>query len=299
MKATGINLGEVSDLMHTELAKYLGAPAWPRRRGLHQDAGHPRRRPPRTRPTGHQQVPDAHRTALRGTGLRNPDHRLRRKERDLPMTTGAARPSPQPREPISWTDLIAAGRRTLTPEPPAIQPTQAAVRRVGGAAYYAAFHALAASNADALTGTAHDPLTAGAWVRIYRGRAPGPAPPGPEQPLTPGPGLRPTLPQPPERAPRRRLQPAGCLHTSDGSQLAGQRRGHHYRLSPDQPVRTRPPRRTHPGQGALNARKPRCCTSRAGSPGEPEREARPKRSPGLHPPARTPLPANRPKGAPA
>ena len=92
MKATGINLGEVSDLVHTELAKYLGAPAWPRRRGLHQDAGHPRRRPPRTRPTGHQQVPDAHRTALRGTGLRNPDHRLRRKERDLPMTTGAARP---------------------------------------------------------------------------------------------------------------------------------------------------------------------------------------------------------------
>lgn len=87
------------------------------------------------------------------------------------MTTGAARPSPQPREPISWTDLIAAGRRTLTPEPPAIQPTQAAVRRVGGTAYYAAFHALAASNADALTGTAHDPLTAGAWVRIYRGRA--------------------------------------------------------------------------------------------------------------------------------
>ena len=87
------------------------------------------------------------------------------------MTTGAARPSPQPREPISWTDLIAAGLRTLTPEPPAIQPTQAAVRRVGAAAYYAAFHALAASNADALTGTAHDPLTAGAWFRIYRGRA--------------------------------------------------------------------------------------------------------------------------------
>ena len=66
------------------------------------------------------------------------------------MTTGAAQP-PQPPEPISWTDLIAAGRRALTPEPPATHPTQAAVRRAVSDAYYAAFHALAASNADTPT----------------------------------------------------------------------------------------------------------------------------------------------------
>ena len=84
------------------------------------------------------------------------------------MTTGAAQP-PQPPEPISWTDLIAAGRRALTPEPPATHPTQAAVRRAVSDAYYAAFHALAASNADTLIGVAQDQLTTGAWVRVYRG----------------------------------------------------------------------------------------------------------------------------------
>ena len=31
------------------------------------------------------------------------------------------------------------------------------------------FHALAASNADALIGPAHDELTSRAWIRIYRG----------------------------------------------------------------------------------------------------------------------------------
>ena len=178
------------------------------------------------------------------------------------MTTGAAQP-PQPPEPISWTDLIAAGRRALTPEPPATHPTQAAVRRAVSDAYYAAFHALAASNADTLIGVAQDQLTTGAWVRVYRGldhgRARAQAPPAPEQPLAPGTGLRPTLPQPPERAPAtiRRLQPAGVLHPPDCSQLAGQRRDHHFRLSPDRPVRTHPRRRTHPGQGTLNGRKPR------------------------------------------
>ena len=84
------------------------------------------------------------------------------------MTT-SAQPAFQPPAPISWTDLIAAGRASLIPQPAATQPTQAAIRRAISTAYYAAFHALTTSNADALIGPAHDQLTADSWIRIYRG----------------------------------------------------------------------------------------------------------------------------------
>ena len=85
------------------------------------------------------------------------------------MTIGANQPAFQPPTPIIWTDLIAAGRATLTPQSPATQPAPAAVRRAISTACYAAFHALTARNPDALVGTARDPLTADAWIRIYRG----------------------------------------------------------------------------------------------------------------------------------
>ena len=74
----------------------------------------------------------------------------------------------QPPAPIDWTDLIAAGRATLTPQPPATQPASAAIRRAISTAYYAAFHALAASNANVLIGSVGDQLTRDAWLRIYR-----------------------------------------------------------------------------------------------------------------------------------
>ena len=83
------------------------------------------------------------------------------------MTT-SAQPAFQFPEPISWTDLIAAGRATLIPQPAATQPTQAAIRRAISTAYYAAFHALTTSNADALIGPVHDQLTADLWIRTYR-----------------------------------------------------------------------------------------------------------------------------------
>jgi hypothetical protein len=83
------------------------------------------------------------------------------------MTT-SVQPAFQPPEPISWTDLIAAGRASLIPQPAATQSTQAAIRRAISTAYYAAFHALTTSNADALIGPAHDQLTADSWIRIYR-----------------------------------------------------------------------------------------------------------------------------------
>ena len=71
--------------------------------------------------------------------------------------------------PINWADLIAVGRATLTPQPPATQPAPAAIRRAISTAYYAAFHALTSSNADVLIGPANDQLTTDAWIRIYRG----------------------------------------------------------------------------------------------------------------------------------
>lgn len=85
------------------------------------------------------------------------------------MTAGAAQPLFQPPTPIGWTELIAAGRARLAPQPTAHQPAPAAIRRAISDAYYAAFHALTASNADALIGPAHDQLAADAWVRTYRG----------------------------------------------------------------------------------------------------------------------------------
>jgi uncharacterized protein (UPF0332 family) len=85
------------------------------------------------------------------------------------MTTGAAQPPVQPPTPISWSELVAAGRARLAPRPPANQPAPAAIRRAISDAYYAAFHVLTASNADALTGAVHDQLTSDAWVRIYWG----------------------------------------------------------------------------------------------------------------------------------
>ena len=81
------------------------------------------------------------------------------------MTT----PSAQTTAPVNWTKLIAAGRATLIPKPPDIQPAPAAIRRAISTAYYAAFHALTANNAEVLIDAPTDQLTADAWTRIYRG----------------------------------------------------------------------------------------------------------------------------------
>ena len=80
------------------------------------------------------------------------------------MTTAV----PQPPLPIDWRGLISAGRASLTLQPPATQPNQEAARRAVSTAYYAAFHALTASNADTLVGTPTDQLTTDAWLRVYR-----------------------------------------------------------------------------------------------------------------------------------
>ena len=70
---------------------------------------------------------------------------------------------------IRWQDLIATSRVLTTPQPPATVPLEDSLRRAVSTAYYAMFHALAASNADCLIGTPHDRISQHAWTRAYRG----------------------------------------------------------------------------------------------------------------------------------
>ena len=70
---------------------------------------------------------------------------------------------------MNWEALIASSRALVTPIPPDGQPTDEALRRAISTAYYAMFHALAASNADCIIGTSNDPLSRHAWDRVYRG----------------------------------------------------------------------------------------------------------------------------------
>jgi uncharacterized protein (UPF0332 family) len=78
-------------------------------------------------------------------------------------------PATLPPTAISWQNLINAGRDLLNPQRTGQPPTDEHIRRAISSAYYALFHALAASNADALIGAPQDRITAAAWSRVYRG----------------------------------------------------------------------------------------------------------------------------------
>lgn len=71
-------------------------------------------------------------------------------------------------EPIDWRNLFQAGEDLLKPQGQS-GPTNEHIRRAVSNAYYAMFHALAASNADVIIGPPHDGLTTAAWMRVYRG----------------------------------------------------------------------------------------------------------------------------------
>ena len=64
---------------------------------------------------------------------------------------------------ISWQGLIASSRHA------AASPLPESIRRSVSTAYYAMFHALAASNAECLVGTPQGELGEPAWLRAYRG----------------------------------------------------------------------------------------------------------------------------------
>ena len=65
---------------------------------------------------------------------------------------------------MNWEDLIAASRLLIQDT----DCSEAAVRRAVSTAYYAVFHALAESNADALTRIAQVPVLDETWSRYYR-----------------------------------------------------------------------------------------------------------------------------------
>ena len=69
---------------------------------------------------------------------------------------------------IRWQDLIATSRSLTLPQPPAAAPLEDSLRRAVSTAYYAVFHALAASNVDCLIGAPHDRISQHAWMRVYR-----------------------------------------------------------------------------------------------------------------------------------
>ena len=80
------------------------------------------------------------------------------------MTT----PHSAPPAPVDWRNLIQAGRDLLNTQQLGRLPTDEHIRRAVSNIYYALFHALAESNASALTGSPNDALTS-AWSRVYRG----------------------------------------------------------------------------------------------------------------------------------
>ena len=71
--------------------------------------------------------------------------------------------------PIDWRNLIRGAEKLLNPSATGDPPTAEDIRRAISNTYYALFHALAASNADALIGPATNPMAATAWTRVYRG----------------------------------------------------------------------------------------------------------------------------------
>ena len=71
--------------------------------------------------------------------------------------------------PIDWRNLIRGGEKLLNLGGKGNPPTAEDIRRAVSSTYYALFHALAASNADALIGSVNNPVTARAWTRVYRG----------------------------------------------------------------------------------------------------------------------------------
>ena len=58
--------------------------------------------------------------------------------------------------------------RKLVPQSADPPPTQADLRRAISTAYYAVFHALAASNAELIAGQPQSSISAYAWERVYR-----------------------------------------------------------------------------------------------------------------------------------
>ena len=80
------------------------------------------------------------------------------------MTTGQF----QPPSPLDPTALIDSAYQAVNNAPPG-GPSREAVHRAISTAYYAVFHAINASNADARHGVPTNATTVRAWTNTYRG----------------------------------------------------------------------------------------------------------------------------------
>ena len=71
---------------------------------------------------------------------------------------------------MNWRNMVETARDLAgqTQPQPASRPRQEPLKRAVSTAYYAMFHALCQSNADALIGTRNDYLGREAWNRVYR-----------------------------------------------------------------------------------------------------------------------------------
>ena len=74
----------------------------------------------------------------------------------------------QPPVPVDPHHLISSARLSLTAAPLGSPEHRATAHRAVSTAYYAAFHALNANNADAIVGTPTTQSMSEDWIRTYR-----------------------------------------------------------------------------------------------------------------------------------
>lgn len=74
----------------------------------------------------------------------------------------------QPPVPVDPHHLISSARLSLAAAPPGSPEHRATAHRAVSTAYYAAFHALNANNADAIVGTPTTQRMSDDWTRTYR-----------------------------------------------------------------------------------------------------------------------------------
>ena len=72
---------------------------------------------------------------------------------------------PAPLNPVA---LIDAADHSINNPPPGLSPSRETIHRSVSTAYYAVFHAITRSNADALHGPPTSPASAQSWTATYR-----------------------------------------------------------------------------------------------------------------------------------
>ena len=172
-------------------------------------------------------------------------------------------------EALDWRELLRAARSLLQPDNGA-SPSNECIRRAISNAYYAMFHALAASNAGVIVGPPHDDLTAEAWIRVYRGLRPqyGQAriPNAPTQTVNQRRQLRRRVHRPPGQATLSRLRPSRSVRRAKSICAGGLSRVRLRRIPAGRPGRAilhRSPHDDRQASGLAPPTSPRAATQPA------------------------------------